>query len=135
MWNILVLFTERNIVLQSSIYLEHYSSLIGNSGRSDFKDIIRNSIGGWMTGFVDRYNHTTNINIKFRVIFYVLQITWNLSFRDIICELYSQTTLIYVVLTTHSYAPFITYILFMLRLKYCVGLYIMRRKLLCRLTC
>jgi len=49
---------------------------------------------------------TTNINAELRAISYGLQIIWDHGFRDIICELDSQTTLTLIkdgVLLTHSY--------------------------------
>jgi len=62
---------------------------------------------GCITDFAESYGYITNIKIELCVISYGMQITWDHDFRDIICELDSQTTLTFIkdgVLPTHPYA-------------------------------
>jgi len=61
-------------------------SSIGNPGRSGFGGLLRNFQDGWIIGFTRSCGHTTNINVELPAISYVLLITWDLGFSDIICE-------------------------------------------------
>lgn len=80
-------------------------SSIGNPGRSGFWGLLRNSLGGWIIGFDGSCGYTTNINVELRAISYGLQITWDLGFRDIVCESDFQTTLTFIKGRGPTYSP------------------------------
>jgi len=50
-------------------------SSIGNPSKSRFEGLLRNSLGGWIIGFVGSCGHTTNIDAELRAISYGLRIT------------------------------------------------------------
>lgn len=58
----------------------------GNPNRSEFGGLLRNFLDGWIIGFARSCGHTDNINMEPHAIYYVLLITWDLGFSDIICE-------------------------------------------------
>jgi ribonuclease HI len=88
-------------------------SSIGNPGPSGFGGLLRNTFGGWITGFARSCGFTSNINAELQAISHGLDIAWNHGFRNVICESDSQTALKLIqegVPSTRPYAPLVDYI-------------------------
>jgi ribonuclease HI len=88
-------------------------SSIGNPGPSGFGGLLRNTFGGWITGFAGSCGFTSNINAELQAISHDLDIAWNHGFRNVICESDFQTALKLIqegVPSTHPYAPLVDYI-------------------------